>query len=86
MGHLIFSCWCRERGHFFSTHLRESAAPHDKGEDSYFAGWVKAGLEGSSADPTLRKTPDFLSIMATSTNSMRLSFKKAADVVPTGAA
>jgi hypothetical protein len=39
----------------------------------YFAGWGKAGLEGSSADPTLRKTPDFLSIMATSKNSMRLS-------------
>jgi hypothetical protein len=41
----------------------------------YFAGWGKAGIDGSSVDPTLRQTPDFLSIMATSTNSMRLSLK-----------
>jgi hypothetical protein len=53
----------------------------------YFAGWGKAGIDGSSVDPTLRQTPDFLSIMATSTNSMRLSFsQKAAHVVPTAAA
>jgi hypothetical protein len=54
--------------------------------NTYCAGWVKAGLEWSSADPTLRKTPDFLLIMAMSTNSMRLSIKKAAHVAPTGAA
>src|SRR5450432_4162681 len=47
--------------------------------------WVKSASRGS-ADPTLRLTPDFLSMMATSTNVMRLSLQKAAHGAPTGAA
>jgi hypothetical protein len=51
-------------------------------------GWDPPAIYGKkaasrSADPTLRLTPDFLSIMATSTNCMRLSLKKAAHVAPT---
>jgi hypothetical protein len=64
----------------------------DKGEGCYQAcvrgqdGWAPDGLHRDSWYPTLRLTPDFLSIMVTLTNFMRLSLQKAAHVAPNGAA